>query len=174
MPFGADCNRGTNGTALLPGMDAGCANQGDAASGVSNPFGWDEFGATGMTDIDTINWTIPAEQQASGWQGAISAAWAYHRLGTWGNLPGSRALFTDAAAALPTLEQEIECSQFLQSEAYRFMWQSHRRAKPHRSEANAWTFNEPWPNAGDNCSSRWVACSSRWGLLAPQDYLLAP
>jgi hypothetical protein len=145
--FGSDCNNGTNGTVLLPTMDAGCANQGDSAGGVSNPFGWDEFGATGLTDIETINWTVPADQRAHGWQGAVSPAWQYHRFGQWGNTHGYRVLFTDGAAALATLEQEIGCSQFLQSEAYRFMWQSHRRAKPHRSEANAWTFNEPWPNA---------------------------
>ena len=49
-------------------MDPGCANQGNAGGSVSNPMGWDEFGATGLADIETINATIPAEQRESGWR----------------------------------------------------------------------------------------------------------
>eukprot|EP01043_Picozoa_sp_COSAG02_P042943 COSAG02_NODE_3696_length_6372_cov_2.297306_4_plen_405_part_00 len=35
----------------------------------------------------------------------------------------------------------------MQAEGIRFSFQAHRRAKPHRSAFNSWTFNEPWPNA---------------------------
>lgn len=74
-------------------------------------------------------------------------AGVYHRLTTWGNVAGYRQHFSASSGAAPTLEEEVRWSQFLQAEGLRYSWQSHRRAKPHRSAANSWTFNEPWPNA---------------------------
>ena len=95
--FGADCNGGTNGTVLLPGMNPGCANQGNAGGTVSNPFGWDEVGATALTDIETINRTIPLDQRETGWQQAISPAWCGNNTNAfWGPfLYTTRSVYQD-------------------------------------------------------------------------------
>ena len=83
--YAPDCG---DGTALEAGMApgvAGCAGQGDNGG---NPFEWDEFGATGLADVETLRATIPPDELASGWQDAPSPSWAFHRLGTWGNVGG--------------------------------------------------------------------------------------
>ena len=136
-----------DGTALEAGMApgvAGCAGQGDNGG---NPIEWDEFGATGLADVETLRATIPPDELASGWQDAPSPSWAFHRLGTWGNVGGYRPVFSEGGKAAPSLVEEVRWSQFMQAEGLRYSFQAHRRAKPHRSAANSWTFNEPWPNA---------------------------
>jgi hypothetical protein len=76
-------------------------------------------------------------------------------------------VFSTNSAAASTLQDEVRWSQFMQvwlycvftltgrmvasqqwlalcgsqAEGLRFSFQAHRRAKPHRSAANSWTFN---------------------------------
>jgi hypothetical protein len=104
-------------------------------------------GATGLSDLDTLRGIIPADELATGWQGTISPSWSFHRLATWGDVHGYRPLFSKTGAAAKSLKEEVQWSQFMQAEGLRFSFQAHRRAKPHRSAANSWTFDEPWPNA---------------------------
>ena len=52
-----------------------------------------------------------------------------------------------AGGAFASLEEEVRASQWLQAEAYRFIYQAARRRKWHRSAMVAWALNEPWPNA---------------------------
>ena len=161
--YGALCGDGIQAT-------AGCVEQGETTGNTpSNPFEWDEvrisvdlcchccatkrltglylqFGATALADLDTLTRIIPPEELAAGWQTAASPSWSFHRLTEWGNVGGYRGLFSQHGAA-PTLADEVRHSQWLQAEGLRYMFQAHRRAKPHRSAANSWTFNEPWPNA---------------------------
>ena len=85
---------------------------------------------------------LKMSELAEGWQGGASPSWVYHRLTQWGNVAGYRSLFSSDGSAASSLEEEVEWSQFLQAEALRFSFQGHRRAKPHRSAANSWTFNE--------------------------------
>jgi hypothetical protein len=126
-----------DGTVVVPG----CEGQGD---GGANPFEWDEFGATGLAPLDTLQRIVPAAELATGWQATASPSWVFHRLVQWGNVAGYRVLFGGSAgAAAATLAQEVQHSQWLQAEGLRYSWQAHRRAKPHRSAANSWTFNEP-------------------------------
>ena len=43
----------------------------------------DEFGATGLSDLDTLRAVIPAAELASGWQTSATPSWNFHRLGEW-------------------------------------------------------------------------------------------
>ncbi len=51
---------------------------------------------------------------------------------------------------IETLEQTMECSQFLQSVGQSFIFEEARRQKPYCSIVANWCFNEPWPNIANN------------------------
>ena len=93
-----------------------------------------------------------------------SAPWHWHaafgvqRNDTWLSPSSYRWLFTPPrgpngtwAEPLPSLKDEFEASQFLQAEGYRYIFQSNRRARWHRSAVAIWTLNEPFPNAAHGC-----------------------
>lgn len=49
-----------------------------------------------------------------------------------------------------TLDEMIECGQFLQSVGQSFVFEEARRQKPYCSIVSNWCFNEPWPNTCNN------------------------
>ena len=66
----------------------------------------------------------------------------------WLDEAGWAPLFVNGSAKdMASIGDVVRASQFAQAEAYRFIYQSGRRKKPHRSLLATWTFDEPWPNA---------------------------
>ena len=132
------------------------------------PYEWDEVGACGMCSLEQLTEIIPVDEL---WpiEGKItgaspSAAWHWHAAfgvqhnDSWLSPSSYRWLFSPSRgmngtwpAPLPDLQAEMEASQFLQAEGYRYIYQSNRRARWHRSAVAIWTFNEPFPNAAHGC-----------------------
>jgi beta-mannosidase len=78
--YGLECGNGTAVEPWMAGGVAGCAGQGENGG---NPFEWDEFGATGLSDVDTLRAVIPPAELGSGWQTGATPSWAFHRLVEW-------------------------------------------------------------------------------------------
>ena len=139
---------------------------GNIATGPAWPYEWDEVGACGMCSLEQLQAIIPDENVRWPINGTDpkSAAWHWHaafgvqRNDTWLSPSSYRWLFMPPrgpngtwSEPLPSLEDEFEASQFLQAEGYRYIFQSNRRARWHRSAVAIWTLNEPFPNAAHGC-----------------------
>ena len=145
--------------------DAGCcedAGRDDGAGcrysqhdgGPGDPFEWSEFGANGISDVETLRRVLPAASLVPSAVG--DSMWQVHKAGMWLDSGSWAPLFAPAgaprnASAFATLERVVQASQYAQAEGYRFAYQAGRRRKPHRSLMASWTFNEPWPNAAHGC-----------------------
>ena len=144
---------------------------GQIATGPAWPYEWDEVGACGMASMEQIRSIIPKEDlwpidgdagspRAPPWH--WHAAFGVQRNDSWLSPTSYRWLFRRARGpngTLPlpmeSLHDELEASQFLQAEGYRYIYQSNRRARWHRSAVAIWTFNEPFPNAAHGCLVDW-------------------
>ena len=131
----------------------GCRYVFKGDSGPGDPFEWSEGGAVGMSDLETLREVLPP---ASLHPSAVGDdMWGFHKAGTgpqgggmWLDQGGWAPLFTNgSASAFRSIQDVVRASQFAQAEAYRFIYQSGRRRKPHRSLMAMWTYDEPWPNA---------------------------
>ena len=166
-------NWGMGAEGTSSGQPCGYAEgTGNIATGPAWPYEWDEVGACGMCSLEQLDRIIPDESVRWPINGSNpnSAAWHWHaafgvqRNDTWLSPSSYRWLFTPPrgpngtwAEPLPSLKDEFEASQFLQAEAYRYIFQSNRRARWHRSAVAIWTLNEPFPNAGKYTSNHsWI------------------
>ena len=156
---------GAEGTSA--GQPCGYAEgTGNIATGPAWPYEWDEVGACGMCSLEQLRSIIPDPSVRWPINGSDprSAPWHWHagfgvqRNDTWLSPSSYRWLFMPPrgpngtwAESLPSLQDEFEASQFLQAEAYRYINQSNRRARWHRSAVAIWTFNEPFPNSAHGC-----------------------
>ncbi len=112
-------------------------------AGPENPVEWTEYGASGLSSVETLKRIIPADRL---WPVGENDYWHHHNAPAtswWLMSQIYRPLFKE----LKDLDTEVRVSQFAQAEGLRYANQSHRRHKWHRSACVSWTFNEPWPNA---------------------------
>eukprot|EP01052_Picozoa_sp_SAG31_P040770 SAG31_NODE_5994_length_2222_cov_1.551107_1_plen_440_part_00 len=112
-----------------------------------------EGGAVGISDMRTLKQILPNSSLNP--QAVGDDEWGFHKAGTgpqgggmWLDEGGWAPLFVNGSAKdMGSIVDIVRASQFAQAEAYRFIYQSGRRKKPHRSLLATWTYDEPWPNA---------------------------
>ena len=112
-----------------------------------------EGGAVGISDLRTLKQILPPSSLTPETVG--DEQWGFHKAGIgpqgggmWLDEAGWAPLFVNGSAKdMGSIVNVVRASQFAQAEAYRFIYQSSRRKKPHRSLLATWTYDEPWPNA---------------------------
>lgn len=112
-----------------------------------------EGGAVGISDLRTLRQILPTSSLLP--EAVGNDEWGFHKAGSgpqgggmWLDEAGWAPLFVNGSAKdMASMNDVIRASQFAQAEAYRFIYQSGRRKKPHRSLLAIWTYDEPWPNA---------------------------
>ena len=117
-------------------------------AGPADPIEWTEYGASGLSSVETLKRIIPAD---SLWPIGDNRYWRHHHAPTtswWLMSQIYRPLFKK----LKDLDTEVQVSQFAQAEGLRYANQTQRRHMWHRSACVSWTFNEPWPNAAHGCT----------------------
>ncbi|HYF79469.1 MAG TPA: glycoside hydrolase family 2 TIM barrel-domain containing protein [Symbiobacteriaceae bacterium] len=98
-----------------------------------------EFGAEGMTNLETLNATIsPANQ----WPATRDNPVYFHLGSWWVNEP----LVQKAFGGISEIVSLQKASQFLQHEALRYALEADRRRAYQCSGTLPWQFNEPYPN----------------------------
>ena len=152
-------------TSGLPGCRyAGKYPLAGPAGGPGNPFEWSEFGATAISDVDTLKRVDDSPDHAAlepanvgedpFWTRGVSSPGMWLSPSSWA--PPFCANRSAAAAAcnpasFDSIDTIVRLSQFAQAEAYRFAYQAARRVKWHHSLMASWTFDEPWPNSAHGC-----------------------
>jgi beta-mannosidase len=119
---------------------------------------YDEFAVPGPASADLLRKILPPEEL---FPPRPSAAWvtrhAYQAWDgsdtSWLELPTLERYF----GKLTSLEQLVECGQFLQSEGLKFFFEETRRQKPVCSIGLNWCYNEPWPSAANGSLVNWPA-----------------
>jgi beta-mannosidase len=125
--------------------------RGYAAYNNERPIECTEYGPSGAASVETLRAIMPAEAlwpiRPDNWH------WAWHKgIKAWHEQEWlCEPLFRDVFGELPDLATTVRCSQFWQAEGLRYANQSMRRYRWHRSACASWTYNEPWPNAAQNC-----------------------
>lgn len=133
------------------------------SGGPGDPFEWSEFGATAISDAETLRRvdTSPNHEQLAPdqvgndqfWKRGVSSPGMWTGVDDWAP-PFCANRFAPgvcSAAAFDDIETIVRLSQWTQAEAYRFAYQAARRRKWHRSLMASWTFDEPWPNSAQGC-----------------------
>eukprot|EP00947_MAST-08B_sp_MAST-8B-sp1_P002396 g2396.t1 len=133
------------------------------AGGPGNPFEWSEFGATAISDVETLRRVddSPAHEALEPaqvgkhqfWTRGVSSAGMWLAPDVWAKpFCGMNSATHDCgASSFDSIETIVRLSQLTQAEAYRFSYQAGRRVKWHRSLMTSWTFDEPWPNSAHGC-----------------------
>jgi len=122
-----------------------------AAYNAAFPVECTEYGPAGAASIETLESIMPAEAL---WPiGAENWHWIWHKgRKAWHEQEWlCEPLFREVFGELSDLETTVRSSQFWQAEGLRYANQSMRRYRWHRSACASWTYNEPWPNAAQNC-----------------------
>ncbi|MBE6411511.1 MAG: hypothetical protein E7036_03035 [Opitutales bacterium] len=112
-----------------------------------------EFGISAMSPVETIRKTIPANEI---FPVRPTPAWIEHHAfktndksdllkGVHSNYYASEVFCGESKS----IEELIEKTQFMQAQAYRFMFEETRRQKPYCSMAINWCFNDAWEGAGN-------------------------
>ena len=118
------CSGGSSGSS-----EPGCRYDGPDG-GPGDPFEWSEFGANGVSDLETLRKVLP---KASLTPSAVGdAMWTAHKAGMWLDEGIWAPLFAPAglaasasAKSFPDMNTIVRISQFAQAEAYRFAYQVH-------------------------------------------------
>ncbi len=103
-----------------------------------------------ISSIDTLNKIIPTfPMELTSLPSRVDSIWRWHNgLASFGKLTWlSPDIYRSLFGERTNIKEEIQASQFVQAEGYRYANQSHRRGLWRRSGSFMWTFNEPWPNA---------------------------
>eukprot|EP01043_Picozoa_sp_COSAG02_P046462 COSAG02_NODE_4347_length_5471_cov_2.563477_5_plen_145_part_00 len=104
-----------------------------------------EGGAVGISDLRTLRQILPTSSLTP--EAVGDDKWGFHKAGTgpqgggmWLDEGGWAPLFVNGSAKdFASITNVVRASQFAQAEAYRFIYQSGRRKKPHRSLLATWT-----------------------------------
>lgn len=115
----------------------------------SNNTAYTEFGCPAISNLECLKQITSVEDLFPLVENQITTA--HHAFHAWGF--HSHACLNDIAHYYKesnSLEELISHSQFLQSVAYRFIFEEARRQKPHCSMAINWCLNEPWPCVANN------------------------
>lgn len=110
---------------------------------------YSEFGVPSVADVDYLKTFIPENEL---FPTEDSSAWVeHHAFGAWSeNSWLCMDVLNKYFGEMNTLEQIVECSQWLQCEGYKAIFEETRRQKPYCSMAINWCFNEPWKTAANN------------------------
>ena len=115
----------------------------------SRKTAYSEFGVPGVHSADYLRSIIPADVIFPPKEGEENWT-AHHAFGAWGQ---KRWLCLDVLARywnIMNLEELAYCSQWLQCEGYKAIFEEARRQSPHCSMALNWCFSEPWKTAANN------------------------
>lgn len=99
-----------------------------------------EFGVEGMSRLETLRRTIPAEHL---WPATRANPHYAHRGAWWINEP----LIQECFGGIDDLATLVRASQYLQAEGLRYALESNLRRRSRNSGSIPWQFNEPFPNA---------------------------
>jgi beta-mannosidase len=139
-------------------------------AGPRNPIEWMEYGAAGISCVETLTRILPQESLWPIRSGDPN--WIRHKaFGAYGEDQwlGSRN-YRKLFGPIPDLATEVFCSQLAQGLGLRYANQAHRRRKWHRSACTVWTFNEPWPNAAHGCIVEYSGCLKMAYYFVKQSY----
>lgn len=115
----------------------------------SDNTAYTEFGCPAISNMDCLKQITNVETLFPFVENEITTA--HHGFKAWGY--HSHACINDIEhyfGESEDLEQLVTRSQYLQSVAYRFIFEEARRQKPHCSMAINWCLNEPWPCVANN------------------------
>jgi beta-mannosidase len=115
-----------------------------------------EYGVPGSASVATLRKIIPAAEQfppRAGTQWETRHAFKSWQFNSWLDLHTIQHYFGE----ITSLEQLVACSQWLQAEGYKAIFEEARRQKPVCAMAVNWVLNEPWPNAANNSVITWPA-----------------
>lgn len=120
---------------------------------------YSEFGCPGASPADYLRQYIPAEEL---WPPRLGTSWeTHHGLNAWVPPDATTWLCLGTLEALfgpiPTLEDAVAKSAWLQTEGYKSVFEEARRQQPRCAMALNWCFNEPWPTAANNSIVNWPA-----------------
>ena len=134
-----------------------CRNKWRQLGGPVDPFEWTEWGASGLSDVETLRTILP---EAKLFPTGQQPDWAWHKgkdnpYTDWQQKGVYSQVFLRNGSAFGTIEEEVRASQWLQAEGYRYAYQASRRRKWHRSAMVSWSYNEPWPNVAQQSIIDW-------------------
>lgn len=129
---------------------------------------YSEFGIPATCSVETLRSIIPEEvlfppKPEENWI-------AHHAFGAWGE---KRWLCPDVISRyfrVNSIEELVYCSQWLQCEGYKAIFEEARRQWPHCSMAINWCFSEPWKTAANNSLISYP-CEPKPGYYAVADSL---
>jgi beta-mannosidase len=104
-----------------------------------------EFGVEGLTNLRTLNRTVPAEKQ---WPVSLENPLWEHLGAWWVKEKVWQEVFGGPFKDLPTAQR---ATQFLQADGLRYAVEADRRRMYHNGGTMPWQFNEPYPMAA--CTS---------------------
>jgi beta-mannosidase len=113
-----------------------------------------EYGVPGTANIDVLKSFIPENEL---FPPKKNSAWElHHAFGVWGEdrwieMPVLQKYFGE----IQSLDELVKCSQLLQCEGLKFIYEEARRQKPFCSMALNWCYQEPWPSAANNNLINW-------------------
>jgi beta-mannosidase len=113
-----------------------------------------EFGVPGVANMDVLKRFIPANEL---FPPERNTAWeTHHAMGVWHEESWLElSCLEKYFGKLHSLEALVKCSQLLQCEGLKFIYEEARRQKPYCSMALNWCYQEPWPSAANNSLINW-------------------
>lgn len=109
---------------------------------------YSEFGIPATNSVEYLKSIIPPEEL---YPPKPEGSWlAHHAFNAWGE---QRWLCMDVISRyfqVQNIEELVYCSQWLQCEGYKAIFEEARRQAPHCSMAINWCFSEPWKTAANN------------------------
>ncbi len=116
----------------------------------SNNTAYTEFGCPAISNIDCLKQITDIKNLFPLVPDTITRA--HHGFDSWGKGETWCAVNTIETyfGESESLEQLVKRGQYLQSVAYRFIFEEARRQKPYCSMAINWCLNEPWPCVANN------------------------
>lgn len=110
---------------------------------------YSEFGVPSVADADYIKTFIPKNEL---FPPSKDSSWTtHHAIDAWTeNAWICMDVLEKYFGKMESLEDICRCSQWLQSEGYKAIFEEARRQKPYCSMAINWCYNEPWKTAANN------------------------